>query len=124
MTDFGDTLIDAITTAIPDSTSAQIRYAGDNTTLDGTISTAICTGIEESNLATEQGMYAGKAGIVRYKQSDEPSAWFADQQPVIIGELVEVLLPGETDNWTKCRVANRLAQSGMIRLDVEAPYQE
>lgn len=123
MSSLGETVVDAVIAAIPEAVSAQIRYAGDDSALNGSISTVSCSGVEDVKTVDEQGRVAARQGIMRYKKTDEPSAWSEGEGILaIMGELVDVMLPGETewDNATTLRVRNRLEQAGMVRLDVQA----
>lgn len=134
----GATVVDAIRAALPD-TNAQIRHAGDDEdALAGTVTGCVCTGIEMFRDMTEQGAGTSKEGNVRYKLADEPAAWSVKDagdnvtpgagrsEPAIMGAKVDVLLPGYTD-WddaVTCRVNNRIAMAGAVRLSVVALYEE
>jgi hypothetical protein len=136
MSNLGDKVVGDIQGKLADA-QAQVRYAGEDTSLDGTITEAVCTGLERSKENTEQGQYRAIEGLVRYKKADEPDAWGAitkDDESgekveiPIMGQLVEVLLSPDTDfddgTPVKARVRNRMVQGGAVRLDVEAEFQE
>ena len=136
MSNLGAQLIDSVRGAVED-TNAQVRYAGNDTSLAGTIEEAICTGLERQERNSEQGQYRAIAGSVRFKKSLEPAAWGKISKDddegekveiPIIGDLVEILLPGDTswdeDSPIKARVNNRLVMAGAVRLDVVAEFEE
>lgn len=123
MSDIGATIIDSLRSALPDA-NAQVRYAGENDDLNGTVEEAVCTGIERTGTTSEQGSYDITTGTVRFKKSLEPTAWGTDI--AIIGQMVEVLLAGETD-WdeaVRVRVNNRLVMAGAVRLTVIGEFDE
>ena len=131
------TALDAIRTMIPD-TNAQIQYAGDNDALDGTIAEAICVSVENMRAMSEQGNYNSKECIVRYKLADEPDEWgikldgdettpgTGKTNPAIMGDLIDVLLPGDTewDDAVRARVQNRIVMAGMVRLNLIGEHEE
>jgi len=83
------------------------------------VAVALCTGLEHIRAATDQGLYTGAGGVVRYKAADEPAAWKADN--ALCGQVVEVLLYGETA-WRRVRVQGRREMLGGVRLNVEAEF--
>ena len=121
MADIAATIISALRTAMGADVTVAIRYAGDNADLTGTISDAMCTGVEALRAVTEQGLYSGQDGMVRYAKADEPTAWATDQ--AILGQVVEVQLPGETE-WSRLRVARRLVMAGAVRLTLTSEFEE
>ena len=121
MADIGKTIVDACRAAMGADVTVDIRYAGDNDDLNGTVEDAMCTGVEALRAITEQGIYAGKDGTVRYAKEDEPTAWATNQ--AILGQVVEVQLPGETE-WSKLRVSHRLVIAGAVRLTVTGEFDE
>jgi len=116
----GTDILDGATEMWPDNVVA-IRYAGENADLTGTVTDAFSTGVEALRAITEQGMYNGQDGIVRYAQSDEPTAWATDH--AIVGQVVEVQLPGDED-WSRLRVARRLVMAGAVRLNLTSEFEE
>jgi hypothetical protein len=121
MSEPGAMMIDAILKAQP-SLAAQVRYTagtGNTADLTGSVATALCTGLEHMRAQTDQGLYNGADGLVRYKASDEPAAWKADN--ALCGQVVEVLLYGETA-WRRVRVMGRRAMAGAVRLKVVAEF--
>lgn len=105
---------------------AQVRYAGADTALAGTISTAVSTGNEHSKAVTDQGTIDTFAATIRYSSALEPATWKAPagtQAYAIEGQPVEVKFPGDTA-WTRCRVRNRFAIAGMVRLNIVAEFED
>lgn len=105
---------------------AQLRYAGTNTSLAGTITSALSTGNEHSLAITDQGTIDTYSATIRYSSAREPAAWkqpSGSQAYAIEGEPVEVLFPGESV-WTRCRVRNRFSIAGMVRLNIVAEFEE
>ena len=121
MADIGKTILDACIAAMGADVTVDIRYAGDNADLDGTVTDAMSTGVEMLRAITEEGMYSGKTGVVRYAKEDEPTAWATNQ--AILGQVVEVTLPGETE-WSKLRVAGRMVMAGAVRLTLTSEFEE
>jgi hypothetical protein len=71
-TNLGETVLDAVRGLVPD-TQGQVRYAGKDERLNGTVSAAVITGLERERPDTEQGEYkAIGEGSVRYKKAEEP----------------------------------------------------
>jgi len=121
MADLGETAITAILTAQP-TLAAQVRYTastGTTAALVGAVATALCTGLEHVRAQTDQGLYNGADGIVRYAANLEPAAWKADN--ALCGQVVEVLLYGET-TWRRVRVMTRREMAGGVRLNVAAEF--
>jgi hypothetical protein len=136
-TNLGETVLDAVRGLVPD-TQGQVRYAGKDERLNGTVSEAVVTGLDRGRSDTEQGEYkAIEEGSARYKKAKEPEAWGIigkingkgkEVEIPIIGDLVEVLLPGDTSfddgSPVKARVSNRVVMAGAVRLDLIAEFQE
>jgi len=121
MSDDGATMIDDMLAMQP-NLATQVRYTtetGTNGDLVGSVATALSTGLEHVRAQTDQGLYNGADGIVRYKASDEPAAWKADN--AICGQVIEVLLYGETI-WVRVRVQGRRPIDGAVRLNVTAEF--
>ena len=117
----GEQVIDGILAAEP-SLAAQVRYTAETGTTEallGAVTTALCTGLENTRAQTDEGLYVGADGQVRYKASLEPTAWKANN--AICGQVVEVLLYGETE-WRRVRVVTRREMAGAVRLSVTAEY--
>lgn len=94
-----------------------VRYAGDNDALTGTIASAFCAGIDAARMVTEEGIYSGAAGSVRYKTADEPTGWAAG----INGQAIEIQYSG--GSWIRLRVRGHRECEGATRLDVAAEYE-
>lgn len=123
MSDIGAEAVAAVYSALSDA-QVQLRYAGSDTDLAGTITTVIGTGIEETRQPTDEGMYNLESATARYASADEPDAWGTNR--AIMGQPVEMLLHGDTD-WDearKLRVANRKVFAGGVRLDLIAEFEE
>ena len=90
--------------------------------MSGSVDDATCTGVERMQMQSEEGLYDGAEGIIRYKLSDEPESWRTktDNSMGIVGQSVEVKLPNDED-WDealKVRVTNRHMMGGAVRLNV------
>ena len=119
----GEQVIDGILAAQP-SLATQIRYTpdmGNTEALNGAITIALSTGLDHTRAQTDQGLYVGADGQVRYKASLEPTGWKLNN--AICGQVVEVLLYGETV-WRRVRVTGRRAMDGGVRLNVSAEFAE
>lgn len=122
----GETAVDLVAEAQPELVS-QARYTtgangtGSNAALVGSIATVICTGLDHTRAQTDQGLYNGADGILRFKTEDEPAAWKTND--AIVGQVIEVLLYGATV-WVKVRVMTRRVSLGATRLNVVAEYAE
>jgi len=81
------------------------------------IDKALCTGIDLTREATEQGLYNEANITVRLKATDENKSY-----PLAIDKLVEInhLASGE---WVKLRIAGRRDTAGLIILNMEAPFE-
>lgn len=127
MAEIDDIVSEAIESGITTTGTAQVRYSGDNDDLDGTVEEAACTGLEKIRERSEEGVYNRIEGNVHYAKTDEPSGWGEIvATPAIMGQLVEVLLPGYTD-WddaVKVRVTNRLVMASKVRLSVVGEFDE
>lgn len=121
MSGLGADAIDAILEGMP-TLATQIRYTvatGTNSELVGIVTGGLSTGLEHARVQTDQGLYNGADGIVRYKTSDEPAAWSADN--ALCGQVVEILLYGQTA-WKRVRVHGRREMDGGVRLNVSAEF--
>ena len=119
----GEIVIDGILAAKPEL-AAQVRYTadtGETTALIGAVEAALCTGLDHVRMTTEQGLYNGADGLVRYKASNEPAAWALND--AICGQVIELKLYGAT-TWLRVRVTGRRAMAGGVRLNVSAEFAE
>lgn len=114
----GQTAFNTIVAAFPENV-VQLRYAGLEPDLAGTIASAFCSGMERVRAQTDEGLVNGADGNVRYLTSAEPSAW-ADG---INGQVVEILFYGESE-WERFRVASRKPLQGAVRLNLLAEFEE
>jgi hypothetical protein len=130
VSDLGAQLVADIRAKLAD-TQGQIRYAGKNSELSGTIAEVVVTGLELIKTTSEHGPYNAIDGVVRYQASDEPEKWAEKpaQEPAIMYDIIEILLPGYTD-WdeeegiAEARVRNRLVMAGAVRLTLVGVSQE
>jgi len=113
----GDEAIDAMLETWPNR-QVEVRYAGDDDTLAGTIAAAFCSGVDRPRIVTDEGILNGAAGFVRYKTASEPAAWAAG----INGQVIEIRYTGGA--WMRLRVrAHSGDREGETRLDVSAEYE-
>jgi len=113
----GADILSAMMTDLPEQT-AQVRYAGTDAALAGTVAAAFCTGLDRQQDATEQGLVLAASGNVRYLASAEPAAWAS----AIQGKPIEILFYGATE-WTRARVHGRMPMAGAVRLTVTAEFE-
>jgi hypothetical protein len=136
VSNLGDKAVGAIRSKLAD-TQGQVRYAGKDETLAGTVAQAVVTGLKREVRDTEKGQYKAIEGSVRFKTSAEPAAWgkiSKDDETgekveiPIIGDMVEVLLSPDTSfddgDPVRARVRNRLVMAGAVRLDVIQEFEE
>ena len=113
----------SIKAAMPSITSV-VRYAGVREGLAGSVSSAICTGIDRTRTITEEGIIDGADATARYESTSEPAAWGAqtgEEKAAICGEPIEVLQYGQTE-YRRCRVIGRKVTAGTVRLDLQAEF--
>lgn len=81
------------------------------------IAKALCTGIDLTREATEQGLFNQANVTVRIKASDEDKV-----NPLTIDKVIEVnhLATGQ---WVKLRIAARRDSAGLVILGLETPYE-
>jgi hypothetical protein len=71
-------------------------------------------GIERRRESSEQGLIDAPSGNVRYKLSDEPTAWGGR---AIIGKVIAVSIAGA--DAVELRVEARASMAGAVRLEVK-----
>ena len=69
MSDIGAEAVAAVYSALSDA-QVQLRYAGSDTGLAGTITTVIGTGIEETRQPTDEGLYNLESATARYAPAE------------------------------------------------------
>ena len=109
----------AIVGSVPSAATVALRVVSGE--LAGSVTSAICTGIDFTRVSTEQGLLVEHDGVVRYGAAGEPAAWAADN--AIVGQVVELKQYGETE-WRRVRVLTRRNTLGMVRLNVKAEFSE
>ncbi len=123
MSGLGATAISGILADNPEL-AARVRYTaecGEVGALVGEVKTALCTGLEQVHVYTDQGLYSGADGFVRYSLDAEPKEWARNN--AIAGQVIELLLYGETV-WRRVRVSGRRAMAGAVRLNVSAEFDQ
>ena len=101
----GSTALSAIIAALPENV-VELQYAGSNSDLAGTISSAFQSGMERVRAQTDEGLLDAASGNVRYLTSDEPTAWATETNgiPAISGQVVKIKFYGES-SYVRFRVA-------------------
>jgi hypothetical protein len=109
----GEDMIDAMWDSFP-GIRAQLRRPG--ITPAQTVAKAICKGLEVASDPADQGLIVQSEANVRFRQSDEPSAWATG----ISGQVLEIQVAG--GSWRRVRVERRVEVEEVVRYELQSEY--
>ena len=107
----GSTVFDAVYDALSEA-RASLRIG------THVIAECLCTNIDLTSEATEQGMYRQASITARIRKEDENPSF-----PLSIDRTIEVQQLTAGSQWIKLRIAGRRDIGGIIALVLEKPYE-